>query len=532
MKEERYYLPFLFLFSILLYLPFLGSRDLWAPVEPRYGEIARVMFAKGEWIVPTVNGDLYTDKPILYFWLVLAFSHLAGGVGEWTLRLPSALSSVGLVMATYFLGKECFDRRVGFFAALILATTARAVWEGRWAHTDMLFTFLFTCSIYFFFRLWRGEEGRRGAFLAYFFMGLAVLAKGFIGVVLPGLILGLFLTFTGTITELRRFRVGLGIAIVLLVVSSWFAPVTLATQGRWLSEFIWTHHVQRYLAGAGHEEPFYYYFVNFPADFLPWTLFLVPAALACWPRRRMLTQPVPLFLAIWFLVVFGFFSLSDTKRGLYLLPLYPAAALFAAHFIVGLEKGEGGGVRTLTVIGIVFFVVLLVASVSLPFVALQFRPELFRPAIPFALVNILGALLVVGSLKKKDFSSASLWIATVILAGILCSSGWILPVIDHYKSPRVFAAEVKQRVAPGEPLYIYEDRMNDFNFYLEREVIPVLSTPDELAEIAARRSRAYVLMRENDLNRARADSPSVWEIVVKGATGSEEWVLLRPTRGG
>src|SRR3970282_2151025 len=95
-KEERCHLPFLFLFSLILYLPFLGSRDLWAPVEPRYGEIVRVMFAKGEWIVPTVNGNFYAKKPILYFWLALGFSSIAGAVSEWTLRLPSALSSVGL----------------------------------------------------------------------------------------------------------------------------------------------------------------------------------------------------------------------------------------------------------------------------------------------------------------------------------------------------------------------------------------------------------------------------------------------------
>src|SRR5512145_851803 len=92
LEEERYQLPFLFVFLLVLNLPLLGSRDLWAPVEPRYGEIARVMFARGEWIVPTVNGDVYTDKPIFYFWLVLVVSHFAGAVNEWAVRLPSALS--------------------------------------------------------------------------------------------------------------------------------------------------------------------------------------------------------------------------------------------------------------------------------------------------------------------------------------------------------------------------------------------------------------------------------------------------------
>ena len=74
----------------MLYISALGARDFWAPVEPRYAEIARVMFSKNEWIVPTINGDLYTDKPILYFWLVLLGARVFGAVNEWTVRLPAA----------------------------------------------------------------------------------------------------------------------------------------------------------------------------------------------------------------------------------------------------------------------------------------------------------------------------------------------------------------------------------------------------------------------------------------------------------
>ena len=114
MNNEKYYPYFLALIGAVLYLTALGSRDFWAPVEPRYAEIARVMFIKDEWIVPTVNGDLYTDKPILFFWLVLIFSKLAGSVNEWTLRLPAALGALGTVLTTYKLGKDFFGARIGF----------------------------------------------------------------------------------------------------------------------------------------------------------------------------------------------------------------------------------------------------------------------------------------------------------------------------------------------------------------------------------------------------------------------------------
>jgi 4-amino-4-deoxy-L-arabinose transferase-like glycosyltransferase len=107
------------------------------------------MFTKGEWIVPMVNGDLYTDKPILYFWLVLIASKVAGAVNEWTVRLPAACGGMGFVLTTYFFARDFFSPRIGLLAAVMLATSARVIWEARWAHIDALFCFFFLLSVYF-----------------------------------------------------------------------------------------------------------------------------------------------------------------------------------------------------------------------------------------------------------------------------------------------------------------------------------------------------------------------------------------------
>ncbi len=94
MITEKHYPVLLVVLSSILFFFALGFRDFWAPVEPRYAEIVRVMFAKGEWIVPTINGGLYTDKPMLFFWLALIASKLFGGVSDWTVRFPAALGGV------------------------------------------------------------------------------------------------------------------------------------------------------------------------------------------------------------------------------------------------------------------------------------------------------------------------------------------------------------------------------------------------------------------------------------------------------
>ena len=241
----------LVLLVAVLYFPFLGARDFWAPVEPRYGEIARVMFAKGEWLVPTINGDLYTDKPILYFWLVLLLSNLAGAVSEWTVRLPAALGGTAMVLTTYYFGRDFFSAKVGLIAAVVLATCARMIWEARWAHIDALFGFFFTLALYFGARALFRKGKANEMLLAYACMALATLAKGLIGVVLPGL---LFVTYVLARRDWRMVadaRLPLGTAIFLAIAAPWFYLVQRATDGRWLADFIYIHHLQRYTAEPG-----------------------------------------------------------------------------------------------------------------------------------------------------------------------------------------------------------------------------------------------------------------------------------------
>jgi 4-amino-4-deoxy-L-arabinose transferase-like glycosyltransferase len=516
---------FLAVFTALLFFPGLGSRDFWAPVEPRYAEIARVMLAKGEWLIPTVNGQLYTDKPILYFWLVLLGSKLVGSVNEWTVRLPSALSALGLVFATYFLGRDLFNAKVGLLASLVLATSARVLWEARWAHTDMTFAFLFTLSLYFFSKaiFQRGAQNR--FLLAYALMGLATLAKGLIGIVLPGLILLIFVTVRREWRSLFEWRLLGGIAIFLFVTAPWFAAVSFATDGKWLGDFIWVHHIQRYTGGAGHREPFFYYFVNFPADFLPWTIFAAPAIFAYWSRFRLLREPIPLFLFVWFIAVFVFFDLSDTKRGLYLLPILPPAAIFVACYFDDLIEQRITESSLHRWLSLPFFNLLWVASLSLPVVAWFFYREGLWTSLPFAFVMAGGGLITVRSVWRRLPSWVFFSTVFTTAGGMLCLSVWVLPLVDPYKSPRFLSLQVKERVPLTEPLYVYADTMNDFNFYTGREVIPILSSEAELGQAISKARSIYLLIRERDSKQLAFEKKA--RVLAEGDIGGKKWSLIR-----
>jgi 4-amino-4-deoxy-L-arabinose transferase-like glycosyltransferase len=523
--ENPYLCPlFLAAFAVLLFFPGLGLRDFWAPVEPRYAEIARVMLAKGEWIVPTVNGELYTDKPILYFWLVLLGSKLVGSVNEWSVRLPSAVSAFGLVFTTYLLGRDLFNARVGLFAALVFATSARVLWEARWAHTDMTFTFFFTLSIYFLSKAIFQKRDRPWFLLACGMMGLATLTKGLIGFVLPGLVMLAFVALRWDWRAVLEWHLLPGIAIFLLVAAPWFVAVSLATGGEWIKDFIWVHHIQGYTAGAGHREPFSYYFLNFPLDFLPWTVFAVPAIFA-YKSRRLFREPLLLFLFLWFIVIFLFFSLSDTKRGLYLLPIIPAAALFVACYFDDLIERRIPQGLLYRWLGFLFFTLLWVSSLSVPLVAGFLEKEAAWNSLPFALVMAVGGFITAGGIRRQLPSRVFFSTVCTTLGGMLCLSVWVLPWLDLYKSPRFFSLQVKNLIAPSEPLYIYADSMNDFNFYAEREVIPILSSKADIEQALSEGSPIYLVIRERDSKTVIGTQES--EILAERQVGGKKWSLIR-----
>ncbi|MBI2357402.1 MAG: glycosyltransferase family 39 protein [Deltaproteobacteria bacterium] len=521
---RRGYFFSLLLLCVVLYFPGLGARDFWAPVEPRYAEIARVMLAHGEWVIPTINGELYTDKPILYFWLVLIGAKIIGSVNEWSVRLPSALSALGLVLATYALGRDFFGARAGFLGAIVLATTARVIWEGRWAHTDMPFTLFFTLSLYFWARANLQRGAPREYLLAYGLMGLATLTKGFIGVVLPGLIWLGYVALRRDWRGIFSWRLPAGAVIFFLVTLPWFGQVTMATGGRWLEEFVIVHHIQRYTSGAGHEQPFYYYLVNFPADLLPWLPFLVSAIAACLPVRASLKEPAPLFLCVWFAAVFIFFSVSDTKRALYLLPAFPPVALGIGCYFDALIKGNIAQSAIYRWLAYFLFGVFLFGSISLPVAAWYFQRELVWFSVPAALVMAGGGLVGIAGLWRRSPRMVFFAVAATVSLTMLWVAVRILPFTDRYKSPKPFAVEVKRLVPKAEPLYIYADTMNDFNFYAERELIPVVSSPDQLERLTAHAAPVYLLIRDRDVKATGMTEKA--SFLAKASVGSKKWSLV------
>jgi 4-amino-4-deoxy-L-arabinose transferase-like glycosyltransferase len=514
----------LLVLSSALFFFGLGARDFWAPVEPRYAEIARVMFAKGEWIVPTLNGQLYTDKPILYFWLVLLASNVTGAVNEWTVRVPVAFGATGFVLVTYLFGRDFFSPRIGLLAAAMLATTVRVIWEARWAHIDALFCFFFVLSVYFAARAFLRRGHPNEILPAYVFMGLATLSKGLIGIVLPVLLLVGFMIIRRDWRMIPAAKLHLGIPIFLLVVAPWTYLVNSATGGTWLSDFIYVHHLQRYTDGEGHREPFYYYFTTLPTDFLPWTIFAVPAVFAYRPYRGIIADPVKLFVVLWFLAVFLFFSASDTKRDLYLMPLLPVAAFFVAHYMDDLAAGRLAQGRFYRLLTVLFFAVVVLEGLLVPLAAWFLRPDVFWISLPAAAVFVAGGSIAIYFVKQEKPLELVAAITLMMVCILGCAAIWIFPFVERFKSRRFFSMEIHRVVPATATLYIYDDKMNDFNYYTRREVIPVLHSRPEVEKLLSADVRTYMLINNSDLERLGTISQE--RVRITGSVGNTRWNLV------
>ncbi|MBC7852493.1 MAG: glycosyltransferase family 39 protein [Pirellulaceae bacterium] len=350
----------------------LGAPRLWDRDEPRNAGCARDMWERNEWIVPTFNGELRAHKPVLLYWCMMAVYSL-GGVNEFTARLPSALCAMGSALATYAIGRRLFNSTVGLWSGVILSTSLMFGVAGRAATPDSLLIFCVTLTMFIFVLFaFPSKDGsyfpqpRWQAALLYGAMGLAVLAKGPVGLVLPTAVIGMFLLIqrlpmsepsnhraSVLINMLRPFaplhflrtclamRPLLAIGMVLLVAAPWYIAVGVKTDGAFLREFFLTHNLDRATGSMeGHRGGPWYYPVAMLVGFFPWSIFAVPLVLEIFYRLRFRDKQSDayLFVTCWVCVWVGIFSIARTKLPSYVTPCYPAIALLAGCFVHHLQQ--------------------------------------------------------------------------------------------------------------------------------------------------------------------------------------------------
>ena len=385
-KSER--LIWIVLWIIIAALYFFGlSIPLVGPDEPRYAQVAREMFERGDWVTPTLGAANWFEKPALLYWLQI-IGYKLFGVSEFSARVGSAIFGLLTVFSLWILGKSAAAKKWGknreienktvstedfqfsttndfaSWLALIAASSIGLIVFSRGASFDIILTFPMTASLVAFFIFDQSEEKSLTTFYLpltafYFFIGIALLAKGLVGIVFPLAIVSFYYLLSFKLPR-KTFVFSLlwGTILSLLVASIWYVPMYLTHGFTFIDEFFIQHHFARYTSNKyAHPQPFYFFFWVLPLMTLPWLPFFLAAIRELFKvqssrfkiqdsrfkvQNKSLNLPVSasplLFFSLsWLLVPLVFFSFSGSKLPGYILPALPAALILTAfgvwHFV-------------------------------------------------------------------------------------------------------------------------------------------------------------------------------------------------------
>ncbi|HIJ86701.1 MAG TPA: phospholipid carrier-dependent glycosyltransferase [Desulfuromonadales bacterium] len=326
------------------FFQFLGRFPLIGTDEARYMEIPREMIERGDFITPTLNYVKYFEKPPLHYWCNALAMQLFGET-EFAGRFFGALWGVLGILFVYHMGRKLFGRREALLSALILGTSIGIIAQARINITDTTLTICMTACLGCFLLAVQENEQNKGRYyyLFYIFSALAVLAKGLIGIVLPGGVIFCFILITRRWRLLREMRLLTGIMLFLIVCAPWFVIVSIRNPE--FARFFFIHeHFERFLTKVhGRYQPPWFFIPILFGVMLPWSFFIPTAIARFWQERKQTGADNRLFLFLWAAVIFVFFSKSDSKLIPYILPVYPAVALllgitFAAAFDRGFSS--------------------------------------------------------------------------------------------------------------------------------------------------------------------------------------------------
>lgn len=339
------WLPWLLAGAVVFALFYqLGGAALFEPDEGRNSEKAREIIVLNDWITPHENFYPVLDKPMPFYWLI-ALSYKIFGVSEWSARLPSALAALGCLFLVYRFARARWGRWEALWSALILLTSAEYFILSRIVIFDMTLTLLQSLALWAFYEADHAEETsrrRNRCVIMYLALGAGTLIKGLIGVVTPGLVFFFYILLRRRWQTLRKLYLIPGALLFIALVLPWYLQADARNAG-YLSYYLWAEHFGRYATeNFDRWEPWYYFIFVLLIGFFPWTLLLPFVAKDYWKKAL---DDKTLFLILWIVLPFLFFSASRSKLPHYILPIFPALSILTAATLVRLYQNSAAQLR-------------------------------------------------------------------------------------------------------------------------------------------------------------------------------------------
>jgi len=326
--KQQYFWLLLSAVALILIIR-LGSPDIYILDEAKNAQCAREMLQRNDLIIPTFNNQLRADKPPLhYFFMILAYKMF--GISAFSARFFSVVMGLLTLLITYFFTKKYVNSFVAFCGVLVLATSTHFLFEFRLAVPDPYLIFFLTLGLLSAYA-WLQENNPLQLYIASVSFGLAILSKGPIAIILPGLCLLIWVIWQKKWKQIINKHFWFALILIVLIALPWYILVHEATNGLWTKAFLWDHNFGRFVKiKEGHGGFFFVTILFFFIGLFPFMSFIGEVIKN---RRIVLGESLMKFSTLVVIVFTTFFCFSKTKLPNYSMPCYPFAAIVLGHFI-------------------------------------------------------------------------------------------------------------------------------------------------------------------------------------------------------
>lgn len=503
--------------AICAYASFLTSRStLFDRDEPRFAQATVEMIASGNWLVPTFDGELRADKPILVYWL-MSLPMRVLGASAWSARFWSPVCLASACLVTFYAARKFFDAHTGLLAMGFLACAPLALLEGTTATTDALLLLCITVAMASLAHAL--SDGPRSSHFVWLAVAFAagLLTKGPVGIAVPLLAIVVALWMTRR-TGVLGVRFGIGVAIAALagvaVFLAWAIPANAATGGEFARRGIGHHVVERMSTPLeSHGGNFFawlpFYVPVVALGFLAGTMYL-PAVVSMLLGHRLGDLRARALLVAWIVPCFVLMTLVPTKLPHYVLPIWPGLAVASAAVVGAAERNELGqrdrrlltlGARLCGVVAVI-----LVAVISM----LPWFVELDGIALPACVLASVLAVTFAIALHAHEHArhrraalvqiggSACAWLVAIVLA---------MPVVERTKvAPRI-AVAIREHSTSDVPLARWKFSEPSLDFYVDRPPIHDFENVEQLRAWAAEDTPALLVIPRDALIAVRDSFP-------------------------
>jgi 4-amino-4-deoxy-L-arabinose transferase-like glycosyltransferase len=502
--------------AVVPYFTRLGASSLWDSNEAFYTETPREMIEANDLVNPSFNYQPRFNKPPLSYWIVAAF-YKVFGVSPTAERLAIGVLAMAMIGIAYTLGRLLYSTEAGLYAAIALAIAPRFMMFSRRIMIDVAMAMLMAATLAFFaLAQSRPAERKRYLILMYVAAGLGVLTKGPIAVVLPALVFLIYFALHRELRRLREMMLPLGALIVAAIVSPWYLAVYELHGWQYISTFILKDNLSRYTQPVwGPRRGIFFYLPVVIGDMFPWSLFFIGALVASahrWLKGSTddsLDLKLHRLCLIWAAVIVVFFSLSQNKEDLYILPIYPAVAAVVGAFLARALRADNAGAYdqgARWVLAALGLALAAAGAAGFYLFAHSSADYQFDGARLASTVAIVGGLVVLAGATANRRRLALLASALALVAVNWVAVLRVLPDFERFKPVRPMCERIAGE-APADALVgYYRYAAPSMTFYLRRQVFAYYE-PDELIAAFQSGREVYCLMLAEDYESLKPQLP-------------------------